>query len=113
MALAGAVNDAHSTASDLFEDLIVPKAPVLVGEIDFRERADERFRLALVARVEPALEQTADAKSAGDVRRGIATRTRGRIRDHAGEGVGKSGESHGRRAEGLCAERQLPFKGFF
>jgi hypothetical protein len=75
MALARAIDDAHPTPADFFEDFVVTETPVLVWEIDFGERADERFRVAFLVRVEAALEQATDAKSAGDVRRGIATRT--------------------------------------
>ena len=83
MALASAVDYAHPAPADFLKDFVVPEAPVLVRQIDFRERANERVGFARVVRIEPALEQAADAKSARDVRRRIATRTRGRICEHA------------------------------
>src|SRR5688572_14607864 len=99
MALAGAIDDAHSTTTDFLKDLVIPKAPVLVGQIDLGERADQCLGIAPVVWSEAALEEAADAKSACDMRGGIAMRTRRRVYDHARDGVGESGESHGRRSE--------------
>ena len=64
MALAGAVDHAHAAPPDFLEDFVVSEAPVLVGQRNFGQRADEHFRRALVVRIKSGLEQTTDAKSA-------------------------------------------------
>src|SRR2546423_10790077 len=94
MALACAINHAHSAAADLFEDLVVAEPPVLVGQMQFGEKLGECLGIVYVGTVEAGFEQTTDAKSAGDVRRGIAMWAGTRIVDHARDRIRNSwGES--------------------
>ena len=68
MALPRAVDHAHSAPPDFLEDFVVPEAPVLVGQRNFGQRAEERFGGALVVGLKASLEQTTNTKSASNAR---------------------------------------------
>src|SRR5207237_2067580 len=87
MALTRAINHAHAAATDLFEDLVIAEPPVLVRQINLGENVGEAFGFALVGRIESRFEQATAAKPPGDMRRGIAMRTRLRIGDSPRDGM--------------------------
>src|SRR4030095_1942651 len=81
MALPRAINDAHSAASDFFQNLIITYAPIGVTYLKFPEQVIKRFflRWSCSERVtvgpvsaHPCGEHTAQTKAASDTRCGPA-----------------------------------------
>src|ERR671918_2712055 len=68
MPLPGTINDAHSAASDFFQDLIFAQPPIGVAHFNFTEHVLERFIcLTRAVGVPHALrEQTPQTKSRSD-----------------------------------------------
>jgi hypothetical protein len=66
MALASAINYAHSAAPDFFQDLIIPDPPIGIADVDFIEHFLESFRTLDVR--EGALQQTIQTKTAPNTR---------------------------------------------
>src|SRR3954465_12696595 len=103
MTLPRAVDHTHPAAADLVEDFVIPKAPILIGQIHFREKCVQGLGVAVI-RIEAGFEETTDTKSAGNVRGGIALGARPWVIDHIRHRIGKSwGESFHSPAGGSAA----------
>ena len=67
MALARAIDHAHSAAPDFLEDLVVAEPPVLVRDCYFGENATECFAGAFIVGFKACLEEATHAKAAANM----------------------------------------------
>jgi hypothetical protein len=67
MALACAVNDSHSAAADLIENLIIAQSPICVPNVDFIEGGFQRVVFVVASlSAQSAIEEAIQAKTASD-----------------------------------------------
>jgi hypothetical protein len=104
MALACAVDDAHSASPYFLEDLIIAEAPLGIADVYGSEHLIERLGAVSIG-FQTALEQAIQTEAASDPRGRSTLRARSNINGHSRR-IGNADHVHGDQEEEAASTAQ-------